>query len=194
MEKREMAIFVEAGLSVREIGNRMGRPSSTIRYWLKKHNLKTTGRRGWTDNNLKVAVKESIAMSEVFTRLGLSQSAGNYPSIAKHVERLQLDTSHFTGKSHGRGGKKRPLVEVMKKSSTYSRSHLKNRLLKNGLLKNTCSVCELSEIWNGKPITMILDHVNGVRNDHRIENLRMVCPNCNSQLPTFSRGSSGVIA
>ena len=66
-----------------------------------------------------------------------------------------------------------------------SRKHLKRRLLTNGILKNECSICNLGNEWNGKPIVMRLDHINGDSTDHRKENLRMVCPNCDSQLLTY---------
>jgi 5-methylcytosine-specific restriction endonuclease McrA len=64
------------------------------------------------------------------------------------------------------------------------RGHVKGRLIRAGLLQNTCSICGLTE-WQGKPITMHIDHINGVRDDHRLENLRMLCPNCHSQTPTY---------
>jgi len=56
-------------------------------------------------------------------------------------------------------------------------------------LINKCSNCGLDEKWDGKEIIMILDHINGVNDDHRLENLRMLCPNCNSQTETFCMGT-----
>ena len=78
-----------------------------------------------------------------------------------------------------------PLEKVMIENSTYYRGHLKRRLLENRTLKNKCDICGLENIWNNKKIIMVLDHKNGIRNDHRLENLRMLCPNCNSQTDTF---------
>lgn len=66
-----------------------------------------------------------------------------------------------------------------------NRGHVKQRLMRVGLLHNVCSECGLRE-WRAKPITMHIDHINGVRHDHRLENLRMLCPNCHSQTPTYS--------
>jgi 5-methylcytosine-specific restriction endonuclease McrA len=65
-----------------------------------------------------------------------------------------------------------------------SRRNVKTRLLQAGLLKNVCSHCGLTS-WQDQPISMHLDHINGVRDDHRLENLRMLCPNCHSQTPTY---------
>jgi 5-methylcytosine-specific restriction endonuclease McrA len=61
---------------------------------------------------------------------------------------------------------------------------LKNRLLKTGLLKNQCSVCDIID-WNGKVLNMELDHIDGDRTNHRLENLRMLCPNCHAQTETY---------
>lgn len=76
----------------------------------------------------------------------------------------------------------RPLADVLKTSN--DRSHIKRRLLDAGILKNECSLCGLSE-WRGMRLSIQIDHINGVKDDFRIENLRMLCPNCHSQTATF---------
>jgi len=73
----------------------------------------------------------------------------------------------------------------MTKNSSYGRGPLKKRLLKNGMLKNECYICGIKNEWNGKSLVMVLDHINGINDDNRLENLRMLCPNCNSQQDTF---------
>jgi 5-methylcytosine-specific restriction endonuclease McrA len=65
-----------------------------------------------------------------------------------------------------------------------SRHHVKRRLLEAGLMENRCSACSITE-WQGAPLMMHIDHINGIRNDHRLENLRMLCPNCHSQTETY---------
>jgi hypothetical protein len=77
-----------------------------------------------------------------------------------------------------------PIAELLS-SPKRNRSHLKGRLIKAQLLENRCQACGL-ESWLGRPLNMHLDHANGVRNDNRLENLRMLCPNCHSQTPTYS--------
>ena len=74
----------------------------------------------------------------------------------------------------------------MTENSTYSRNHLKKRLIKNGILENKCDICGLLPEWQEQKLVMVLDHINGIRNDNRKENLRLLCPNCNSQQSTFA--------
>ncbi|HEU5105276.1 MAG TPA: HNH endonuclease [Solirubrobacterales bacterium] len=78
----------------------------------------------------------------------------------------------------------RPLEKVLVENSTYSRQHVKRRLLQEGLKEPVCEMCGQGEMWHGRPMGMILDHINGVRDDHRLENLRIVCPNCAATLDT----------
>ncbi len=75
-----------------------------------------------------------------------------------------------------------PLERVLRESK--SRLSVKRRLLEEGLLKNECEECGITN-WRDRPLSIHLDHRNGIRNDHRLENLRMLCPNCHSQTPTF---------
>jgi HNH endonuclease len=66
-----------------------------------------------------------------------------------------------------------------------SRGSIKRRLLELGLIEERCSRCGVAQ-WRGKPLRIQLDHINGVKDDWRLENLRMLCPNCHSQTPTFA--------
>lgn len=82
--------------------------------------------------------------------------------------------------------RKIPLSDLLTENSPHQRGHVKRRLVTAGLLKHECAECGQGDEWKGKKLVMVLDHKNGVNNDHRIENLRMLCPNCNSQTDTFS--------
>lgn len=77
------------------------------------------------------------------------------------------------------------ISQVFVENSTYPRHCLKKRILSERLLEYKCSCCGQLPVWFGKPLVLILDHINGVNDDNRIENLRFVCSNCDSQLPTY---------
>jgi HNH endonuclease len=81
-----------------------------------------------------------------------------------------------------------PLSVILQKSR--SRCTIKRRLLLAGMLRNECDICGLSE-WRGEPLSIQIDHINGIRDDHRLENLRMLCPNCHSQTKTFAGRNVG---
>jgi len=78
--------------------------------------------------------------------------------------------------------------DVFIKDSSHPRHRVKERIMMEGLLPYTCCICKIEPLWQSKPLTLVLDHINGVNNDNRLQNLRFLCPNCNSQTKTFSLG------
>jgi hypothetical protein len=155
--------------------------------------------RRWTDDQLTNAVSRAKSVSGVFRELGLRIGGGQHMLIKKRIRELKLDTSHFTGQGWNKGDaagllrrKCIPLEEILVRDSEYcSISVLKRRLVDAGLLDNRCAICGLLPEWQGKPLIMRLDHINGICNDHRLPNLRFLCPNCDSQTPTFAGRNKG---
>lgn len=82
-------------------------------------------------------------------------------------------------------GVKKSDDEVFVEHSTYARHNLKSRIRKRNMIEYVCAICGMGPEWNGKPMPLILDHINGVHNDNRLDNLRFVCSNCDSQLDTY---------
>lgn len=148
-------------------------------------------KRKYSNIEFEEAVKSSFSIAGVLRKLGLTIAGGNHSTFKKLVVELKLDTSHFTGqgsncgKNHKGGMIAKKLEEVMIENSNYSRQALKRRLIKNKLLKNICYECNILPIWRNKPMVLVLDHINGINNDNRLKNLRLLCPNCNSQTDTF---------
>lgn len=144
-------------------------------------------KKSWSDDSLRVAVANSITIAEVLRSLGLSVSPGNYPPVKRRIQELNLEVSHLKGKSHGTSRvRKRSTEDLLKVGGTISSSKLKTRLLKEELLENRCYSCDLGPLWCEKPLSLQLHHVNGDPQDNRLENLRILCPNCHTQTSTFT--------
>jgi hypothetical protein len=138
------------------------------------------------DDEFRELVASEKTYTGVLRRFGLGHKGSNSVSVRKRCDLLGINREHFEGsRTCNINNPAQPLAEILVEHSAYSRSHLKERLIKAGRLKNECSICGLGSTWNGRPIQMRLDHINGVGNDCRFDNLRMVCPNCDSQLDTF---------
>lgn len=77
------------------------------------------------------------------------------------------------------------LSEILEgKHPQYQTFKLKKRILKEKVLENKCNICGITE-WNKKEISLQLDHIDGNGHNHRLENLRLICPNCHSQTDTY---------
>jgi HNH endonuclease len=144
-------------------------------------------RREWrfSEAEVSAAVAASMSFAETLRRLGLCPTGGNWKTLRRYADERAISTVHFDPYASSRRSRGRiPLAEILVKDSTYSRNHLKDRLYEAGLKRPVCELCDQGPDWYGRPLGMILDHVNGVRDDNRIENLRIVCPNCAATLDT----------
>jgi hypothetical protein len=141
----------------------------------------------YTEEQAREAIANSYSWAESLRKLGLCPSGGAWRVLKKYAEIWGIATDHFDPAKCIGGNLRLParsLEEVLVENSTYSRQHVKRRLFKEGLKEPVCEMCGQDEMWHGRPMGMILDHINGVRNDHRLENLRIVCPNCAATLDT----------
>ncbi|MFZ4500433.1 MAG: HNH endonuclease signature motif containing protein [Minisyncoccia bacterium] len=148
-----------------------------------------TRQKKWGDENLIAAVKDSLSVRQVIKKLGLIEAGGNYVQIQQRIKALNIDISHFTGKGWNKGGVFRPiplqeLSSLLINGSLVQSHKLKKRLFREGLKKPQCELCNWSKESLDGRIPVELDHINGNRFDNRIENLRILCPNCHSLQPT----------
>jgi hypothetical protein len=142
----------------------------------------------YTEEEARQAVADSKSYSETLRHLGMRPAGGNHALLKRYVDEVwEISTEHFDpGAAAVRNlhSSAKPLAEILIEGSTYSRSKLKQRLFEAGLKRRSCEMCGQDENWRGSRMTLILDHINGTPDDNRLENLRIVCPNCAATLDT----------
>jgi predicted RNA-binding Zn-ribbon protein involved in translation (DUF1610 family) len=145
--------------------------------------------------SLEEIVKSSHSYTEILRQLGLKPGT----TTVNLKERMLKDNIDYSHIRDGQGclwskGKflvsKEATIKYFCENSIMDRQSIKKYILRYSLIKYVCSVCGQEPFWKSKKLVLVLDHKNGVHNDHRIENLRFVCPNCNSQLPTNCRSKT----
>ncbi len=139
---------------------------------------------------LKRITRESSSIADICRKLNVSSSGDQHKLIKKVLKERNISFSHMlTGVGANKGRRfnkqKTPLSKILIENSTYQTGKLKSRLLKEGKLKEICSKCKIGNIWNGEKLVLQLEHKNGKRNDHRLKNLELLCPNCHTQTKTW---------
>ena len=140
---------------------------------------------------MKVQINETEFKEVVYSSMTMAQASAKLGLHFNTFKRIAIKLGVYEPNQSGRGttkkdnGSKIELSEILDgKHPSYQTYKLKNRMLKEGILTYNCSNCGISE-WNGKQISLELDHVDGVRTNHKLENLRLLCPNCHSQTDTY---------
>lgn len=190
MEKNEIEKLINENLSIREISDKLNVSYSTIRYWLNKFNLNTNGivrHFDWDEEVIKTAIEKSECKTDVLRNLNIKIKSGNYQTLDRYLTKYKIDTSKLVY-DNNRGNRFKIIHEnddVFCEHSTMSTKNIKRRIINQKLLEYKCSECSLVNMWNGKLLNLQLDHINGINNDNKLENLRFLCPNCHSQTETY---------
>lgn len=123
----------------------------------------------------------SNSMAQAAAKLNM-----HYNSFKKRAVELGCYNTNQSGKGGSKNKPKIPIEDIViyGKYPEYQTYKLKNRLIKEGFKTNKCDECAISE-WNGKPLMIELDHIDGNKTNHLLINLRMLCPNCHSQTSTY---------
>ena len=149
----------------------------------------------YTAELLREHVATSISIAEVLRKMGLRQDGGTHSHISRRIKKFDIDTSHFLGQRansgvrHKGAPKSRTPEEILVLTDKDRREDTLRlrRALKDIGREAVCTSCGLGEHWNGKPINLQINHINGMWNDNRPSNLEFLCPNCHSQTPTWCR-------
>jgi len=134
---------------------------------------------------------ECKSMREVIIKLGLQPNGSSgYTNVKNKLIKLGLEIPKYN--YYGDGGRKRRYSDdkVFSENSTFPRQKIKARIIKENLIEYKCLECNNAGEYNNKPLSLHLDHINGVNNDNRLINLRFLCPNCHSQTDTYSGKSN----
>ena len=146
-------------------------------------------KRSWTEKQLRQAVKKSKSFRQILRELNLKMAGGNYAQIKKYLKFYRIDTKHFTGQGWNKGmrgiGRNRiKLEDILVRSSDFQSFKLKKRLFSENIKPQHCEMCGWKKRSNDGRLPLELDHINGESRDNRLENLRVLCPNCHSLQPT----------
>ncbi len=143
----------------------------------------------WTTpkNEFELIVKESKTITEILSKFGFQNKGSNFKTLKQRMVEEGINYEHLKEYRKYIIIKNSPnLEDVMTENSMYSRKSLKRRLIKEKLLENRCNDCGIPAVWNNKPLSLEIDHKNGISNDNRLINLQLLCPNCHSQTINYS--------
>lgn len=139
-----------------------------------------------------VALAEGCtSRAQLLRRAGIEPSSTAYRVLAEALAQLGPDVVRLDARPAGSAVRRRPLEQILVEDSDWTNtSELRQRLIAEGVKQARCERCGL-EFWQGEPIPLQLDHVNGDRRDHRIENLRVLCACCHALTPTWGARNRG---
>ncbi|MEH6375568.1 HNH endonuclease signature motif containing protein [Streptomyces sp. KLMMK] len=150
----------------------------------------------WTKEILESAVAASSNMYEVLRHLHVEVVGGQHTHVSRRVRAFGIDTSHFAAPVSGGGRKRKRSPEELLTVQTSSKARreqscrLKRAMLALGVT-DRCALCGIDAVWKGHPLSLEVDHIDGDWRNNRIENLRLVCPNCHSTTDTYRGRSKG---
>lgn len=191
MNKEDLIVLIELGLSIKEVSKKLKKSETSIRYWYKKFELKSkyfTNKRIKLISRIKEEIPKCYNISDIAFKIYGVRSGNSYHLIKSLIAEHNLTTNFKKGI--------KPIHTKIETNKILSYDRLNGRRTNAVTLKRAlkikgvdikkCNICGIDS-WNNKPINLQVDHINGNCIDNRIDNLRVLCPNCHSQTDTFCR-------
>ncbi|MFE3642775.1 HNH endonuclease signature motif containing protein [Streptomyces sp. NPDC059169] len=178
-----------------------GKPTPGSRHYLRQKMAEagidtshfTTARGRHTEARIRAVVASSSSIRAVVRALGLSPVGGNHAHISRRIAKLGIDTSHFSSQPRRRSGAGGDVLSLRSpENGRVPGERLRRAMLRSGV-QERCTMCGTGPVWNSKPLRLEVDHINGGWWDNRLQNLRLLCPNCHAVTDTY-RGRGRKVA
>ena len=150
--------------------------------------------RKYTKELLEPLVAQSTSVVQVLELLGLRQNGGAHAHISRTIRNYGIDTSHFHPRAVTARRPRRPPEEVLvrlRQGSARTKPHVLRRAMLESGASHRCAICANDGTWQGKPLTLQIDHIDGDFLNNELSNLRFLCPNCHRLTPNFAGRSKG---
>lgn len=140
--------------------------------------------------NLARAAERSLSWSQLHREVPYPLNGNSYRILKRNCQEAGIDTSHFIGKRNSGSGvgpvnHNYTRLEDIFAGAACDPKTLKRKLFESGLKEQKCEDCGTGTAWNGKPLTLQLEHVDGCPANNQLDNLKILCPNCHTQTPTW---------
>lgn len=174
------------GLCTKECGKVIGRSVHSIqgmksRLGLVSPNISIIDK--YSDEEFLEIYHDTSNISQLCEKLGYSKAAGHSRhKVKRRILKFNLPIKKQT--STISNSEKDP-SKILTEDSKWANKKVRKIILDNDLLDYSCNDCGIGGNWNGKSLTLQIDHINGNNTDHRLENLRFLCPNCHTQTETY---------
>lgn len=161
---------------------------------MKRNRIKRSVVWNMPDEKFIEMVKSLKSICEICDAIKARRGGSVFSNIKNRINQLKIDISHFIDHRKNKNSfnyvDKKTFLLRLKNNDYSDTKFIKKKLLEFNLTKNECFECKLLPVWNTKPLTLHLDHIDGDSNNNLLQNLRLLCPNCHSQTETFSMGKS----
>ena len=183
-----VATSINDALRRLDISPKDGRARTALKERCGQYGLIISNRnyKNYTVNDVEKSAKSAICYADIMRAVGLSQHGGNLATIKRLIVENDIDVSHFdTKRAFARNKNIWSIENIFCKDSKYHRPNLRTAVLRFNIMEYKCSHCDNRGTWQGEELQLDLDHINGINNDNRIENLQFLCPNCHRQTKTW---------